>query len=231
MLDATLRLETPEGVDLALAPAGPVVRGLAASIDGLITWGGSILALIALSSAGRTGTGVSLLLLFGVQWFYPVLFEVLGGGRTPGKRAMGLRVIDADATPIGWNASLVRNLLRVVDLLPAFYAAGLVSMLVGSRFQRLGDLVAGTLVIHAPSVGPPPRDGPASDDRLGARSCPVLVRAADQRAILAWSERRGQLSDERAVELSDLLAPLTGAVGEAGRDELVRIANGIRGST
>ena len=227
---ASVRLETPEGIDLELRPAGPVPRGLALAIDETIAQIGSSLVLIALAVLGEAGFGLSLVVFFLVEWFYPVLFEVLRGGQTPGKRMMGLRVVNVDATPIEWNASLLRNVLRVADFLPGFYLAGLCSICITGRFQRLGDLAAGTLVVHdeQPIVD---RDAVRSDPlaTLGAARAAMTLRSDEQRALLAFAERQEQLSDARSIELADLLQGLSGAPGEAGRRELLRIANGIAG--
>jgi len=227
---AGLRLETPEGIDLEVIPAGPVPRGLALLVDGLITQSASFLLFMLFSLGGNAGLGLFFMVLFMTEWFYPVLFEVLRAGQTPGKRAMSLRVVNADATPIGWNASLLRNLLRVVDVFPIFYLAGVVSMLVGRRFQRLGDLAAHTLVVHV-QAPPPPREAspPAALIELGVRRSPVALTAAEQRALLGYAERYTELSVERAIELSDVLESLTGERGEAGQIELLRIASGIAG--
>lgn len=170
-----------------------------------------------------------MLVAFLIEWFYPVLFEVLRAGRTPGKAALGLRVVNANATPIGWNASLIRNLLRTVDFLPLLYLGGLVSMLLTQRFQRLGDLAADTLVVHAghPAVGAGEPEEVAAG--LGARPAPIALAPAEQRALLAFAERRGALSPERAVELADILEPLARARGDEGLATLLRIANGIAG--
>jgi uncharacterized RDD family membrane protein YckC len=86
--------------------------------------------------------------MFVVFWFYPVLFEVLDRGRTPGKRALGLRVIAVNGAPVGWLAAFTRNLLRTVDMLPFGYATGLIASLADPWGRRLGDMVAGTLVVH-----------------------------------------------------------------------------------
>ena len=232
MIGAALRLETPEGIDLEVSVAGPVPRGLAILIDGLITQTATLVFGLVLGLAGSAGVGLYLLLLFLVEWFYPVLFEVLRGGQTPGKKAISLRVVNADATPIGWNASLLRNLLRVVDLFPVFYLAGVTSMLLNRRFQRLGDLAAHTLVIHAHSDALADRDAsPASVGALGARLIPIALTAEDQRALLGYAERHGELSVERAIELSDILEPLTGENGDEGMLDLIRMANGIAGQS
>ena len=194
IIGATLRLETPEGVEVEVRPAGPVVRGIALLIDESIAQLGTIIVLIALAIAGRAGIGVFMVIFFVVEWFYPVLFEVLRGGQTPGKKLMGLRVLNADATPIGWNASLLRNLLRVADVLPAFYMTGLASMCLTSRFQRLGDLAAHTLVVHEDrpagmwgAIGP---EAFAALSELGARRASVSLSLEEQRVLLSFAESR-----------------------------------------
>src|SRR5690606_41046298 len=101
---------------------------------------------------GRFGIGVYLVFLFLVIWAYPVAFEAMWDGQTPGKRAMGLRVVAADGAPIGWMAAFVRNLMRTVDMLPFGYAFGLASSLVDRWGRRLGDVVARTMVVHVPRV-------------------------------------------------------------------------------
>uniref|UniRef100_UPI0025F2F3AC RDD family protein n=1 Tax=uncultured Thiodictyon sp. TaxID=1846217 RepID=UPI0025F2F3AC len=144
----TIRLnETPEGVDLGLRVAGPAPRALALAADGAIRLV-ILLALSPLAALSGLGLGLSLIAVFLLEWLYPVTFEVLSGA-TPGKRAMGLMVVHDDGTPVGLPASLIRNLLRVVDFFPLFYGVGLVCTLVDRDFRRLGDLAAGTLVVHA----------------------------------------------------------------------------------
>ena len=238
-VDSAIRLETPEGIDVELRPAGPVARGLAVLIDESIAQGGSIAILLAVLYLGEAGVGVYFVALFLIEWFYPVLFEVLRNGQTPGKSVMGLRVVSDDATPIGWNDSLVRNLLRVVDFLPFGYGAGLVSIVSTRRFQRLGDLAAGTLVVHADRVDDvqvpersAERDAQAeADRRLGAMPLPVPLVLDERRGIVSFAERQGDLSAERVLELSDLLEPVSGERGEEGRRQVVRIANGIAGGS
>ena len=99
-------------------------------------------------------------------------------------------------------------------------------MLCSRDFQRLGDLAAGTLVISVPAPRPPAK--PALEVR-GARPPRFDLRTDEQRAILSLRERSAELSAERVEELSDILAPLTGARGRHGTEELLRIANGILG--
>ncbi|MEA3278611.1 MAG: RDD family protein [Pseudomonadota bacterium] len=215
----TLRIyETPEGVDLELRVAGPVVRAAALAIDSLIK-GALILALTPLLAFSGLGVGLMLLGMFLLGWFYPVFFE-LRNGATPGKRAMGLAVIHGDGTPVGPAASVIRNLLRVVDFLPLFYCAGLVSTLIDGDFRRLGDLAAGTLVIH---VRPPfpEREIPLHEPVPPPRP----LTPETQQAIIGYAERSGRLSSERRVELAEALAWLSARRGHAAEEAVLGYAN------
>ncbi|MDT0896885.1 RDD family protein, partial [Staphylococcus pseudintermedius] len=147
MLDTYRQVVTPEGVALQLRAAGPVPRALAYLVD-LIARAASYIALVQLLAIpfGKAGTAMLMLVSFALTWFYPVLFEALMQGRTPGKWALGLRVVAADGAPVGWMATFARNLLRVVDALPLFYAVGLTACLIDPWGRRLGDMVARTLV-------------------------------------------------------------------------------------
>ena len=146
LLDTRYQVETPEGIDLILRPAGVVPRALAFAIDLLIRGAllGALFTILAL--LGQFGMGLGTILLFLVTWWYMVLFEVLNQGRSPGKQMMGLRVVHDDGTPVGWAASLTRNLLRFVDILPFGYTLGILSCLNHPAFKRLGDIAAGTVV-------------------------------------------------------------------------------------
>jgi uncharacterized RDD family membrane protein YckC len=146
----TRTIATPEGVELHMRLGGVGSRFAAGVIDFAIK--GSIVLVIALI-AGISLGGVPALvlsaagLLFGMV-FFDILFEVRSGGRTPGKRALGLRVVMADGRPVGLRASAVRNLLRLVEGLPLSYVPAIISILVTRSNQRLGDLAAGTVVLH-----------------------------------------------------------------------------------
>jgi len=157
-LEDRVTIATPEGLPLGLQLAGAGSRIIAGSFD--LAFQLVIIALIALVVVNVFGGAVAAALLavsvFGVVWFYHVLFEVLGAGRTPGKRLTHLRVLRDDGTPVDLPASAVRNLLRIVDYL-LFFLPALFSILFTRRNQRIGDLVAGTLVIRdAPRMSPSP---------------------------------------------------------------------------
>ena len=92
--------------------------------------------------------GIWLMLDLFVTTSYFLIFETLFRGRTPGKRLTHLRVVSDGGSVLGWRQSLLRNLLRIVDSLPAGYLVGILAMLISPRVQRLGDLVAGTIVIR-----------------------------------------------------------------------------------
>lgn len=214
----TVRLnETPEGIDLGLRLAGPVPRALALALDWLVRLG-LYAAMIPLAMLSGLGAGLILLGAFLLEWLYPVLFEVLRGA-TPGKRALGLAVVHDDGTPVGVPASLIRNLLRVVDFLPIFYGVGLVSMLIDRDFRRLGDLAAGTLVIHAEDLRTKP-SVPAADPH----PLPPGLTLAAQQAILAFAERAERLSPGRCEELAEtLLARLGGRGAPRGAAAVGRV--------
>jgi len=224
-LDTTLGIETPEGVVLTLSPAGPVPRALAWAIDQLLRGAVYVVAATLLLPMQSAGQGLLLLLVFLLEWFYPVLFEVLARGATPGKAALDLAVVELDGRPVGWSSSTVRNFLRTVDFLPFLYFAGLASMLLSRRFQRLGDLAAGTLVIHRGRRSAS-RPQPLSAE---ARAPTVALAPDEQHALLALAGRHAQLSGERLAELAAIAPALTGNEVALQRERLLGIARYLAG--
>ena len=223
-LDTRHQVETPEGIDLPLRPAGLMVRALAFAIDLGIR--GVIMGVlfIALAFLGKLGMGLGSLLLFAISWWYMVLFEVLRQGRSPGKQWLGLRVVHDDGTPIGWSASLLRNLLRFVDLLPFGYFLGALSCLQHPTFKRLGDIAAGTLVVYSER----PLSRPQLPDAEPRRS-PVPLTLSEQRAVLGFAERQAELSPARVNELAALLAQPLHISAPKAVSELNGIARGLLG--
>ncbi|HEX4155659.1 MAG TPA: RDD family protein [Acidobacteriaceae bacterium] len=155
-----LNIDTPEQVDLQFSVAGIGSRFVAILIDHLIQVAFYIVAILLFSFllSGSLGDKLDMLskwflaafiaLNFCLIWGYFAFFEAFWHGQTPGKRAMKLRVIKDSGRQITFFEALSRNLLRFVDYLPTLYLVGVITMLCNKRHQRLGDLTAGTLVIH-----------------------------------------------------------------------------------
>lgn len=223
-LDTVQPFETPEGVDLSLVPAGPVPRVLAWGIDLMIR----LFTYSALFSFfphfGAFGMGILMIAIFVVEWFYPVFFEVLWRGRTPGKMTLQIAVVREDGTPVSWSESVVRNLLRAVDVLPGCFGVALVSMMVSSRFQRLGDMAAGTLVVYRAPLS----KRAANDSPVQPTPPPIPLSLDEQRAILDFAERVPSLNTERAEELAVIPAPALGH-GADPVQELSAMAAWLRG--
>ncbi|WP_020393869.1 RDD family protein [Thiolinea disciformis] len=202
-IDTTYTVQTPEGIELKLSPAGPVPRMWAWVIDLGIRVVIYFLTFALASFLGETGLGIAFILMFLMEWFYPVWFELRSHGQTPGKKYMGLYVAHLDASPISPAASVVRNLLRVVDFLPLFYGLGLISILLNRRFQRLGDLAANTVVLYKPEVSKP-----LQANQAPAMMPPVSLTLAEQQAIILFAQREKSLTPERQEELADLTGTL-----------------------
>ncbi len=225
-VDTRYQIETPEGIDLSLRPAGLVVRSLAFAIDMALRAILLGLVFMVLTWLGRLGVGLALILMFLVNWWYMVLFEVFNQGRSPGKQAMGLRVIEDDGTPVGWSASVLRNLLRFADMLPFGYFLGAISCLQHPAFKRLGDLAAGTLVVY--------RDLPHQRPRLPAAepiAVPFALTLQEQRALLSLAERQDELSAERLAELAGIAAPALNVTPAMAMARINGIARGLLGPT
>lgn len=224
-LDTLYEIETPEGIDLTARVAGPVPRLLAYSVDLFYRTLILLVLGIAIAFAGNAGVGLWLLTSFLLEWFYPVFFEVLRGGQTPGKRAFSIAVVNDNLTPISWGPSIMRNLLRFADFLPFGYCAGIISMTCSRDFQRLGDHAAGTLVVH--------RDQPAAPAALPEvtpMAPPRGLQLEDQQAIVSLIERSRELSRARQQELADLLQPITGKSGDDGLNRLHGIGRWLLGA-
>jgi len=163
-------------------------------------------------------------LSFALVWLYPIAFEVLRDGQTPGKKTLGLRVVNGNGTPVTWLPSIIRNLMRTVDSLPFLYGFGVASCLADPHSRRLGDLVAGTLVVYADA---PAERTPAPP--VAAAPPPLPLQPGEQRAIVAFAERAGRMTPERQRELADLLEPVTGRYGKAAVDAVLGIASHLLG--
>jgi uncharacterized RDD family membrane protein YckC len=241
VIDTRLRIETPEGVELSLRLAGPFVRFYAWLIDLLIRFG-IYIGLFFVLQVGlhalflhKVNTGIFLIALFLVEWFYPVYFELRHHGMTPGKKAMKIRVVHDDGTEIGWRASFIRNLLRYIDLLPVYVMVqgggsallvsfGLFMMLFNRQFKRLGDMAGGSVVIHQEQAMESPVLRKAHPAAL-----PVPLNTEEQKALIEFSERAASLTPERQQELANYLQVLTGSQNGPAVDKLHQYANWLIG--
>ena len=226
MLDTARTFETPESIDLQLRVAGPVVRSAAWFLDMLIRAAVYLALGMVIGVFGEMGTGIMLLSVFLLEWFYPVFFEVFSMGATPGKKRMGIRVVADNGTPVNWNASVIRNLLRAADILPVFYGFGLMTMFLNREFKRLGDLAAGTLVIY--SENDQKRSNIPAAEPL---PLPLPLSIDEQRSILEFAERSAFLSPQRQAELADCLTELTHEKDQAAVKTLFQYANWLHGNS
>lgn len=206
-----LRIETPENVVLTYQTAGPAIRCAAWLIDSAVRGFLMFVLAIVFMCAGialpGTMFGLLSLVVFFNTWFYFVLFEMIWAGRSPGKRMLGLRVIGVRGHPITFWPSVLRNLLRAVDWFWLFGAA-FISMVLTRRFQRLGDLFAGTVVIAERRVVLPRE--PVILERIDSLPREELGSWTPTNHTLARIDeflgRRHVLSHERGHELSAPLA-------------------------
>ncbi len=237
MLDTQIKIETPEGIELGVRIAGPIVRGFAYFIDSLIKFavyfGLYFLIIIAYAGMGESAfnvlIGIMLIFVFFFEWFYSVFFEIYKDGATPGKKIMGIKVVCDSGVPITWSASLTRNIVKVVDMLPFFYfipscGVGLIFILFGKNFKRIGDIAAGTIVIHHKEKNNHNR---IVEEEPLVPAHPLSLE--DKKAIVMFSERQKSMSESRAVELADILEVLTDDIGEKGVKKLNRYANWVVG--
>jgi len=217
-LDESITIATPEGVELRLQLAGLGSRFIAGGVDlviMLILLG--ILAIITGPVAGLSGGVAGVVFVIGsfvILLFYPILFELLAGGQTPGKRMSHLRVLRDSGAPVDLPASAIRNLMRLVDGPLLLYLPSIVGIAVTKRNQRPGDIAAGTIVTREqpatkrPRKAPPPAPpGPVEPSERWDTSA---VTPQEVAAVRRFLERRASL--ERA----------------ARRELAVRLADGLR---
>jgi uncharacterized RDD family membrane protein YckC len=210
-----LTIDTPEQIALEYTLASAGSRFLAVAIDTLLQLAaGAIAALLAIlggAAALFTGGGFALwvqalliLVWFALFYGYFALFESLWNGQTPGKRAIRLRVITLSGRPITVFDAILRNLVRIVDQIPGIYAVGLASMFLSPKNQRLGDLAAGTVVVHEQGLshGPGAKSPAAGGPLLGAHrlqpneieALEVFLKRRDDLPVWRRDKTAGQLA-------------------------------------
>jgi uncharacterized RDD family membrane protein YckC len=228
MLDDELVIETPERVELHYVLANIGNRFLAAAIDHLIQ-AAAIVAMVVVAglisgwrvfaNIGTWTAALTVLAVFAIYWGYFVLFETLWSGQTPGKRIMRLRVVREDGRPVRFFEVFVRNLLRLaLDFQPfGSYAIGVVSIVFSARSKRVGDFVAGTVVVkeratEAPSLAEIISISNIEQQRLQRESAPPffadtrLLSESELRAMEAFLKRRFELTEMNRVALAARIA-------------------------
>ncbi|MEO7093901.1 MAG: RDD family protein [Polyangiales bacterium] len=225
-LDTLVEIETPEHIVFRHRVAGPARRMVAHVLDLIICYGAvvviALIVVLATASGAaasskdpddvggglKAGLGVILVVLFVAQWGYFFVFEAFSG-RTPGKRALGLRVLTTQGRPIGVAAAALRNLVRAADALPVGYLLGVLVMTMSDRFQRLGDLVAGTLVVVERSglrvARPLVLSPPLRPHEMGALPEVVTLDAEERVALELFLRRRDTLGPAREHELARMI--------------------------
>src|SRR5579863_1304706 len=253
-----LRIDTPEQIALELPLAGIGSRFLALTIDTLIQ---SVVYLITafvfmlMVPLGLSvfnfvprlvGPAMAVFILFAVYWGYFAFFEAIWKGQTPGKRYAGIRVIKDSGRPINAFEAIGRNLMRAVDILPGVYGVGVVCMMLNRHSRRLGDFVAGTVVVHekdAEDVRPSWSTGdnlstaPASHNDTA--SVPGLARLTPEELVLieTYLHRRWDFDKyvrlNTAIQIADRIKAKTGMQAQPHQhvdDFLQEVARKIRDS-
>jgi uncharacterized RDD family membrane protein YckC len=244
-----LKIDTPEQIALELPLAGIGSRFLAIAIDTLIQAALYFLTAIIFIFTLPVGSSVfmflprligpalAIFILFAIYWGYFAVFEILWKGQTPGKRYAGIRVIKESGRPINAFEAVGRNLMRAIDGMPGIYGVGLVSMMCNRQSRRLGDFLAGTVVVHEkPTEEVRPTwntstEGNSETVTLGQVTPDELV------LIETYLSRRWELDPEvrlrTAIQIADRIKAKTGLQPEAHQhvdDFLEEAARKIRDS-
>jgi len=208
----TLTIKTPEGIVFSLLLSGPVTRSLAWMID--------VACIFAITKAVRMGLGVvglisgdlalgaSILAYFVTSTGYGIVMEWYWRGQTLGKRLFRLRVMDEQGLRLRFSQIVIRNLLRFVDSVPAFYAVGGLACLISRRAQRLGDFAANTVVVWNPRIPEPSLNQLLAGKYNSLRNHPHLEarlrqHVSPQQASIALQAllRRDELDPQARIEL------------------------------
>lgn len=236
MLDDELVIETPERVELHYVLANVGNRFLAAAIDHLIQIGLMLVVFIfvgALSdwklfaAMNVWAAALTVLAVFAIYWGYFVVFETLWSGQTPGKRMMRLRVVREDGRPVRFFEVFVRNILRLaLDFQPfPSYAIGVISIIFSARSKRVGDFVAGTVVVkeratEAPTLADIINISNIEQQRIERAGAPPfkadmrLLTESEVRAIEVFLKRRFELAEINRLSLAARIAqPLAAKLG------------------
>lgn len=209
-LDDRVTVAGAEGIDLDLVLAGVGSRGAAFLVDLLLQVVVLAAVTAAAGAAGVVGPAVVAVAVFLIFLGYPILAEAFAGGRTVGKAALGISVVSVDGTAETFLAATIRNVVRLVDSLPGVYLVGIIAVLATSRNQRVGDLAAGTLVVHRPRAM---AATPAGGSRVAEASVAEMagwdvsaVTAEEVAALRSFLDRRGSLDPRSRADLAQTLS-------------------------
>lgn len=217
-LDDRVTLASAEGIDLDLRVAGIASRGAALGVDLLIQVVVILVLGWFLGAFGTIGAALFAIVGFLVLVGYPIVAEASFGGQTIGKRAVGIHAVMDDGSALTFLAAATRGIVRLVDLLPGVGLVGAISILATERSQRLGDLVADTLVVHDSTATARRREAERSGTpEIGFSIPPVLspeqagwdvsgVAPEDLVAARSFLARRHQIAPHHRAELADRLA-------------------------
>ena len=216
-MNSELRIQTPEGIVFATPLAGPLVRCLACAVDLVavlaITYTVNFLTVVVGAFDQDISAALGIVAYFLISIVYGVTLEWLWRGQTIGKRALRLRVADVHGMRLQFHQVLMRNLLRAVDLLPAFYGVGVLACVLSRRGQRLGDLAANTVVVRLLRQREPDLDQLLTGKFNSLRAHPHLVArlrqrisAEEARLALQALVRRDELDPAARVDLFARLA-------------------------
>jgi uncharacterized RDD family membrane protein YckC len=217
-LDDIAAIETPEQVELELRLANVGSRASAFILDSLIQLVFIVVLAFVLFAGlgfeshwskddqrlGRLPSAIAVVItlaMFVVNVFYFSIFELLWNGQSPGKRALKLRVLRDTGHGIDARASFIRNLARMVDVLPSLYTLGILTIFFDGKHRRVGDMAAGTLVV---------RDEKPADAldvaAVNARHWPAWMTIAEQELVADWLDRRALLPPSAAQQVAAKLA-------------------------
>src|SRR5580692_3591312 len=244
-----LKIDTPEQIALELPIAGIGSRFLAMAVDTLIQAAlYLIVALIAIFSLplGSSvftflpkllGPAMAVFVGFAIYWGYFAIFEILWKGQTPGKKFTGIRVIKESGRPINAFEAVGRNMMRAVDGLPLIYGVGLVCMMCNRQSRRLGDFVAGTVVVHEKATEEVRPSWNTATEFSSTAPGPAHATAVELVLIVTYLSRRFELDPEvrlrTAIQIADRIKAKTGLESQPRQhvdDFLEEAARRIRNS-
>lgn len=220
--DAT-GIVTPEAVELRFHDANIGSRGVGLLIDFTIIGVAALLLNLTIgwaadraevTTSGWIATTALIVMNFVLVLGYPVAFETLMHGRTPGKAAMGLRAVTVEGSPLRFRHAAIRAAFWLVDFVATLGVAGVISSLVSRRHQRLGDLVAGTVVVRERSAAPAPKVAhyriPAGAAEYAATLDTSALSVADYEVVREFLLREHALDNTRRREIASRLARALG---------------------